>query len=406
MKKTEVIIVGAGPAGLCASIEAAGAGVAVVVIDENRKPGGQLFKQIHKFFGSYEHKAGIRGYNIGAALLEETEKLGVQVILDAPVYGLFKEEGGIVVSYMKDGREQAIGGEKLILAAGAAENALAFPGGTLPGVMGAGCAQTMINVNRVLPGRRIIMVGSGNVGLIVAYQLLQAGADVAAVIEAAPFIGGYGVHASKIRRAGTSILVSHTIKRAIGETQVEAVEIARVGENFQPVSGTERVIEADTICVAVGLSPLTELAWMAGCDFAFIPHLGGHIPIHNENMETTVKGLYAAGDITGSEEASTAMEEGRLAGIAAAEALGRIDVDRAKELKFAVWARMNALRTGPFGQKRFEAKAQLLESAKQTQGEVLPAGDGRNGPGPVNSAAYTQAACFPAGRPPAEEARQ
>jgi thioredoxin reductase len=231
--------------------------------------------------------------------------------------------------------------------------------------MGAGCAQTMINVHRVLPGKRVVMVGSGNVGLIVAYQLLQAGADVVALIEAAPCIGGYGVHASKLRRAGTPIFAGHTIARAMGKTCVEAVEIVRLDGDSRPVAGTRRIIEADTVCIAVGLSPLTELAWMAGCGFTWLPQLGGHIPIHNENMETTIKSVYAAGDITGSEEASTAMEEGRLAGIAAAEALGFYAPEKAKQMKVEIWARMNALRTGPFGQKRFEAKAELLESARE-----------------------------------------
>jgi thioredoxin reductase len=207
------------------------------------------------------------------------------------------------------------------------------------------------------------MVGSGNVGLIVSYQLLQAGADVLALIEAAPSIGGYGVHASKIRRAGTPILVNHTIKRVFGKTETEGVEIIQVDDHFQPLPGTERVFEADTVCIAVGLSPLTELAWMAGCEFAWVPALGGHIPIHDENMETTVPGLYAAGDITGSEEASTAMEEGRLAGTAAAESLGLMPHFTAERLKAEVWYRMNALRTGPFGQKRAEAKNSILELA-------------------------------------------
>ncbi|MDR2588320.1 MAG: NAD(P)/FAD-dependent oxidoreductase [Spirochaetales bacterium] len=367
MKHAQIVIVGAGPAGLSAGIEAAKAGASCVILDENAKPGGQLFKQIHKFFGSWEHKAGVRGYTIGSRLLRETEELGVETLLDAPVYGLFPDEKGIIVSYMKNGREEAVLGKKLILATGSTENALAFPGGTLPGVMGAGCAQTMVNVHRVLPGKRAVMVGSGNVGLIVAYQLMQAGTDVAVIVEAAPLVGGYGVHASKIRRAGTPILVGHTITAVQGKTTVEAVSIAELDADFQPRAGTEKTFEADTVCVAVGLSPLTELAWMAGCDFTYIPSLGGHVPIHNENMETTVAGLYAAGDITGSEEASTAMEEGRLAGIAAAESLGLINKDEAKKMKVAVWASMNALRTGPFGQKRTEAKAQLLESARRPQ---------------------------------------
>ena len=364
MRKVETIVIGAGPAGLAAAIEAAKAGSKVVLIDENGKPGGQLFKQIHKFFGSREHRAGIRGYDIGLQLLKETEELGVEVLLDAPVYGLFRDPEGVVVSYMSQGRERAMLGQTVILATGAAENALAFPGATLPGVMGAGCAQTMINVNRVLPGQKVIMVGSGNVGLIVSYQLMQAGAEVLALVEAAPSIGGYGVHAGKIRRAGVPIKVGHTIKRVLGDEQVEAVELVALDEKFQMIEGTEEILEADTVCIAVGLTPLTELAWLAGCEFTFLPLLGGHIPIHDENMETTLPGLYIAGDIAGAEEASTAMEEGRLAGIAAAEALGHYDSCKAATLKEEVWRRLDALRTGPFGQKRFDAKVQMLEVAK------------------------------------------
>jgi thioredoxin reductase len=285
----------------------------------------------------------------------------------------------LLVSYMREGREQAILGQKVILATGAAENALAFPGGSLPGVMGAGCAQTMINVHRVLPGRRIVMVGSGNVGLIVSYQLMQAGGDVLALVEAAPAIGGYGVHAGKIRRAGTPILVSHTIKRALGEKQVEAVEIVALDDKFQNIPGTEQTLAADTICIAVGLTPLTELAWMIGCAFTYSPLLGGHIPLHDEDMATTVQGLYVAGDIAGAEEASTAMEEGRLAGIAAAAALGLYDDARARLLKQEVWTRMNALRTGPFGQKRFDAKQQLLAEARNYRFPAAPAEKGGTG---------------------------
>lgn len=363
IRKTQLAIIGAGPAGLAAAIEAAKAGVDAVLIDENEKPGGQLFKQIHKFFGSSEHRAGTRGFVIGTQLLKETADLGVEALLGSAVYGLFRRDDGILISYCQGGRERGILAEKVILSTGAAENALVFPGGTLPGVMGAGCAQTMINVNRVLPGKNIVMVGSGNVGLIVSYQLMQAGANVLALVEAAPNIGGYGVHAAKIRRAGVPFLIGHTIKRAIGTNAVEAVEVVALDEKFQQLPGTEQIIPCDTVCIAVGLTPLTELAWMAGCEFAFIGPLGGHIPLHDENMATTVPGLYVAGDIAGAEEASTAMEEGRLAGIAAAEALGKYDAATAKALKDGVWARMDSLRTGPFGQKRYDCKADMLKLA-------------------------------------------
>jgi len=284
------------------------------------------------------------------------------VLLNAAVYGIYEDK---TLAYIKDGKDYALQADRIVIAAGASENALAFPGCTLPGVMGAGAAQTMINVHRVLPGKKILMVGSGNVGLIVSYQLMQAGADVVALIEAAPQIGGYGVHAAKIRRAGVPVYVSTTIKEVIGEEAVERVVITSLDEKWQPVPGTERTLEADTVCLAVGLSPLTELAWMAGCEFTFIPPLGGHVPIHDENMETTLPGIYVAGDITGVEEASSAMEEGRLAGVASAESLGYYDEETAKALKDEIWQRLNSLRTGPFGEGRFKAKIRQLQARRQ-----------------------------------------
>lgn len=359
MKAVQTAIIGAGPAGLAAAIELAQAGGQVTLIDENAKPGGQLFKQIHKFFGSREHRAGIRGFQIGEQLLADTKKLGVEVLLDSPVYALFKDK---TVCYIKDGQDHYLSASRIIIATGASENALAFPGGTLPGVMGAGAAQTMINVHRVLPGKKILMIGSGNVGLIVSYQLMQAGAEVVALIEAAPQIGGYGVHAAKIRRAGVPIYISHTVKRVLGTDQVEGAEIVQLDSAWQQVPGTEKILDIDTVCIAVGLTPLTELAWLMGCEFIFIPALGGHVPKHDSNMQTTLPGVYIAGDISGVEEASTAMEEGRLAGVACAESLGLYTPERALALKEGIWARMNALRTGPFGEGRRKAKDNMLQA--------------------------------------------
>ena len=355
--KTEIAIVGAGAAGLMAAIEAKQAGAQVTVIDDNAKPGGQLFKQLHKFFGSKAHRAGVRGFRIGEQLLDETEESGVDVFLNAVCWGLFE---GNRLALQREDRSELLQFEKLILATGAQENALVFPGWTLPGIMGAGAAQTVVNIHRVLPGKRVLMVGAGNVGLIVSYQLLQAGAEVVAVIEGLPRIGGYGVHAAKIRRAGVPILTKHTILRADGDECVESATIAGVDEDWQPIPGTEQILEVDTICLAVGLEPMSELAWMAGCEFAYIPSLGGHVPLHDDNMETTVPGIYVAGDIAGIEEASTAMEEGRLAGLAAAEALGYTSPEAQRRKEEARRA-LGELRAGPFGEGRFEAKQRILK---------------------------------------------
>ena len=355
---TDVMIVGAGPAGLTAAIEAARAGARVLLIDENALPGGQLFKQIHKFFGSREHRAGVRGMDIGTALLRETADLGIEVWLGAEVCGIYPDKS---VWIIRDGRDSTVvKARTIILATGAVENAVTFPGWTLPGVMGAGAAQTMININRVLPGRNILMLGSGNVGVIVAYQLMQAGANVVAILEAAPTLGGYGVHTAKVRRAGVPFFVSHTIKEVRGTERVEQVVIEEIDDAWKPVQGTEKTLAADTVCIAVGLTPLAELAWLAGCSFDYVPSMGGHIPRHNEKLETTVAGVYVAGDIAGIEEASTAMEEGRLAGINAAASLGLYTDRQCSKLSRDVWSRLDALRHGPFGEKRKHAKDALL----------------------------------------------
>lgn len=357
MRQMELAIIGAGPAGLSAAIEAAKAGVQVLLSDENQKAGGQLFKQIHKFFGSHAHQAGVRGIDIGNNLLNEVKESGIEVLLDAVVWGIFKTDT-LCITY--NGKNIMVKAKKILLATGATENVLAFPGWTLAGVMGAGAIQTMINVHRVLPGKRVLMVGSGNVGLIVGYQLLQAGAEVKAIVEAMPRVGGYAVHASKVRKCGVPILTSTTIKEAVGKEKVEKAVLINLDKNFKQIAGTEQQLEVDVICLAVGLSPLSELAWMAGCEFADVPELGGFLPIHNENMETTVAGIYVAGDLAGIEEASTAIEEGRLAGIAIAQSLGLINSAEAKEKKQVILDRSEQLRDGPFGLSRRQAKDELI----------------------------------------------
>ncbi len=361
MEKTDIAIVGGGPAGMAAAIEAARAGANVTVIDENARPGGQLFKQIHKFFGSGVHHAGTRGFQIGQDLLREAEEAGVEMRLDTVVYGIFSDRRlGLICG---DHTEELVA-SVVILATGANENALTFPGWTLPGVMGAGATQTLINIHRVIPGQRILMVGAGNVGLIVTYQLLQAGAEVIAIIEWLSYIGGYGVHASKVRRAGVPILTSHTILQAEGDEKVKGAIIAQVDEKWEPVTGTQETLDVDTICLAVGLSPLAELAWMAGCQSSYIPSLGGWVPLHDENLETSLPGVYVAGDLAGIEEASTAMEEGRLAGLTAAEALGHLSPKEASAKKGEVRERLAALRIGSFGEGRAIAKQKIMETTK------------------------------------------
>lgn len=364
MIKREVVVVGGGPAGLAAAIEAAKRGAQVLVVDANLKAGGQLFKQIHKFFGSSAHRAGVRGMDIGTEMLAEAEKYGVEIWLNSVAIGLFPEKK-VAVERGTDDEEKVLSiveAEKIVIACGASENVVRFHGWTMPGVIGAGAAQTMVNINRVLPGKKILMIGTGNVGLIVSYQLMQGGADVVALVEAAPKIGGYEVHASKITRAGVPIYTRHTVWEARGTDRVEEVVIGEVDASWQPVPGTEKTFTVDTICIAAGLKPLAELASMHGCQMKFDPILGGWVPVHNENMESTYPGIYVVGDITGVEEANTALEEGRLSGVAIAEALGKTTAEEAAQSKKEIWSRLDGLREGPHGEARRKAKARQMES--------------------------------------------
>ena len=345
MKRYDMIIVGAGPAGLSAAIEAAKRGLHVVVYDENAKPGGQLFKQIHKFFGSKEHKAKIRGFHIGEELLAEAAALGVTVVLNAIVIGIFPEKE---VTVKIGDKVEHVKGDTILVATGASENMVTFPGWTLPGVIGAGAAQTMMNLHGTMPGKRILMLGSGNVGLVVSFQLLQAGCEVVAVADAAPRVGGYGVHAAKVARCGVPFYLSHTIVAAEGTDCVTGVTIGQVDANWQVIPGTEKHFDVDTICLAVGLSPMSKLCDMAGCEMEDNPAKAGFVPKVNAYGETSVLGIYAAGDVSGIEEASSAMIEGRIAGIAAAARLGYLSEEECQKEVAAQEAALDGLRQGMF----------------------------------------------------------
>ena len=345
MKRHELIVIGAGPAGLSAAIEAAKAGMDVVVFDENARPGGQLFKQIHKFFGSKEHHAKERGFKIGEELLAEAEEAGVKVYLNATVMGIYDEKE---VAVRIGNESKHYKGDAVIIATGAAENMVPFKGWDTPGVIGAGAAQALMNLQGVRPGSKVLMVGSGNVGLVVSFQLLQAGCEVAAVIDAAPRVGGYGVHAAKVARTGVPFYMSHTVVEAKGDGKVEGAVIAQVDERFQPIPGTEKELDVDTICIAVGLSPMSQLASNAGCDMAFLPKKGGHVPIVDEYGETSIKGIYCSGDVAGIEEASSAMLQGRVSGSCAAKEAGYITEDEFAARVASYKKSLGQLREGMF----------------------------------------------------------
>ncbi len=287
---TDVLIVGGGPAGLEAARELGERGLRVTVCDDKPTLGGKLTLQTHNFFGSVvDCHAGDRGQAIAERLVHDVRTLRtVDLWTSTPVVGVF--EGGIV-GVVHEGRFTAVRPRAILVAAGARERALAFPGADLPGVYGAGAFQTLVNRDLVLPSQRLFIVGAGNVGLIVAYQALQAGVDVVAVVEVLPEVGGYKVHRDKLLRLGVPVYTRHSVLRAEGTEHVERVVAARIDERFRPIPGSEVAFDVDTVLVAVGLSPVNELY-----------------------EEATRVGLraYAAGDAREIAEASAAIFSGKI----------------------------------------------------------------------------------------------
>ena len=320
--EADLAVIGGGPAGLKAALAAADLGASVVIVDQNYMLGGQLVKQTHKFFGSVEYYAGVRGVHIAKELIERVEKNPrIQVMLNSTVTG-FLEDHLLQVNAGHGAKLYNIACKKTVVACGANEVMLGVPKNDLPGVYGAGAIQTIVNVHGIRIGKRVLVVGAGNVGLILAYQLLQAGIEVAAVVEAAPQIGGFTVHANKIRRRGIPVLTSHSVVAVEGTDRVSSATIAKVDEKFQPIPGTEQTLEVDTVALAVGLQPNYRPCSQGKCDVAYARELCGFVPMRNRWMETSKGDILTAGDCSGIGEATTAMIDGELAGLQAAIALG------------------------------------------------------------------------------------
>lgn len=348
MKKRDLIIIGGGPAGLACAKIALEAGLSVTLIDRNPSLGGQLIKQTHKFFGSKEQYAKTRGFDIAYRLIEDIkDHERLDMLLGTHVVGLYPD---LVVTTYDNHTYERLQASTVVCATGASEKTLAFENNDLPGIYGAGAVQTLMNLYGVIPGKEVVMVGSGNIGLIVSYQLMQAGVRVKAVIEAAPRIGGYKVHASKLKRLGVDIRTKTTVKKGIGTDHIEAVELIALDESWNHIEGTEETIQTDALCISVGLSPLNQLLQMVRVKTRYVAELGGYVPVLSKTYMTSVPGLFACGDVAGIEEASAAMMEGYLAGLHVAGYLKREHPLR-HELLSRYEKELASLRSGPFGLK-------------------------------------------------------
>ena len=343
----DVIIVGGGISGISAALGiSAFTPLKVALVDDSPHLGGQLLKQTHKFFGSSEEYAGSRGTEIAKILSCEIAKTDVDVHLDCQVLGYYDSGGYLLV--LEDEKLAILRGRRYIVATGAYENMLLFESNDLPGIFGAGGLQTIMNLKGVLPGRKALIVGSGNVGLILAYQMLQAGVEKVTIVEAMGKVGGYGVHSQKIERFGVPILLNHTIKRAIGKDRVEGAEIVALDKGAE-VPGSERVLDVDMICLAVGLTPDVRLLQQMGCECRFIKELGGWIVNHDREGRTSMKNVLISGDASSIEEATTAMLEGKISGLRVAMDLSP-DANLLGEIE-RLETRLGEFRSGPFSEK-------------------------------------------------------
>jgi len=332
---TEVAVVGAGPAGLSAALAASAAGARVAVLDEYPEPGGQFYKQLPVEFQVPDRAALDEDYTKGDALLGAVRAAKVELSNETLVWGSL-EPG--VLSVVRSGVAGIVRARTIVVASGAYERAVAFPGWDLPGVMTPGGAQTLVKNQRLAPAGRIVLAGSGPFLLPVAKSLIAAGAKPAAIYEAtrprewlrhAPRLWGHWERIGEalqyrrlISNAGVPVTFGRIVVRAEGAESLERVVSMKCDGEGRPLPGTGQVERADTLCVGYGFVPSVQLTRLLGCDHRYEPRRGGWVPGYDEAMETSVAGIFVAGEVAGIGGAYAALAEGTLAGLSAARRIG------------------------------------------------------------------------------------
>lgn len=295
MKQMDLVILGGGPAGLAAAIAARKAGIQdLVILERDRELGGILNQCIHNGFGLHTFKEELTGPEYAARYAEEAMALGIPYKLNTMVLDLSPER---VVTAMnrEDGLFQ-LQAKAVVLAMGCRERprgALNIPGTRPAGIYTAGTAQRLVNMEGYLPGRRVVILGSGDIGLIMARRMTLEGAKVLCVAELMPYSGGLKRNIVQcLDDFGIPLKLSHTVVDIRGKERVEGVTIARV-ENGKPVPGTEEHFDCDTLLLSCGLLPENELSRGAGV--ALSPITNG--PLVDESLQTNIPGVFAAGNV-------------------------------------------------------------------------------------------------------------
>lgn len=296
MKKVNLVIVGGGPAGLAAAKAAYDAGERdILILEREAELGGILNQCIHNGFGLHTFKEELTGPEYAARYIEEVKKRNICYKLEATVIDVSKDK---VVTYVSatDGLVQ-IQSKALILACGCRERprgAINIAGMRGAGVFSAGTAQKLVNIDGYLPGKEVVILGSGDIGLIMARRMTFEGAHVKAVVELMPYSSGLNRNIVQcLNDFNIPLYFSHTVVDIKGGDRVEGVVIAQVDDKLQPIKSTERLIECDTLLLSVGLLPENELAKNA--DVVLSPTTGGAVV--DENLMTNVDGVFECGNV-------------------------------------------------------------------------------------------------------------
>lgn len=344
MSGHELVIVGAGPAGLGAAEEAGRLGVSVLVLDEYDRPGGQYMRQPGATPTAAEAAALPPPTRRGALLADAAAAAGATFWHEAQVWGAFP---GRRVCLVHAGRGRELSPERVIVASGAHERPLAFPGWTLPGVMTPGAAQSLIKGSGVRPGQRLVVAGSGPFLVAVAHDALKAGVEIAGYVELrsprwpalarlAAFPGRWpelARYARALLGARIPIFTGHTVTAAKGNDYLEHVEIAPVDGSGHPLHDGRRRLDADALAIGYGFQPSIEITRFLGAEHRFDPCCGGHYcVIDPATGATTAEGVHAAGEVTGIGGAQIAECEGRIAGLSVAHSLGHWSRDARRRL--------------------------------------------------------------------------
>jgi NADPH-dependent 2,4-dienoyl-CoA reductase/sulfur reductase-like enzyme len=291
-----VVVIGGGPAGLAAAIEAKRTGAEdVLIIERAEELGGILQQCIHNGFGLEILKEDLPGPVYAQRFIDEVEELGVETLLDAMVLDISPARHIYAISRWSGFVE--LDARAIVLAMGCRERTRAqirIPGTRPAGVYTAGTAQRFVNIEGYMPGNRFVILGSGDIGMIMARRLTFEGAKVERVLEIMPFLTGLTRnYVQCLLDFDIPLQLSHTVCRILGNSRVEAVEAVRVDEDWRPIPGTEEIIPCDTLLLSVGLIPENELSRKAGV--ALDPVTGG--PFVDEGMQTSVPGIFAAGNV-------------------------------------------------------------------------------------------------------------